>query len=119
MTQDEIKAAPLIEIIEERIRKLTEKAHKKVDRRADSVNWIHGDNSLSDYCSKCVDKAVKKLKKQFPDKEIFRDGGWNEYHESDTTKFCELCGRCLFVSLSVYGCMEEANHWQELSLIHI
>lgn len=52
-----------------------------------------------DWCVDCVEKAAKKHKAEID--------GWDDYPESDSTRWCEKCGSLLTHSLTKYGVERE------------
>ena len=83
--------------------------------KTDDEHWIHGCNRDHDeglsYCYECAEKEIEKLTKEDPEGEWILDGGWGG--ESDSTPFCEGCGKMLSASLTNYGCEAELQHFLE------
>ena len=105
------EATPAIKIIKDRIAKLTEKAHKRYEKKCRFMRWFKHDGDF-DYCPNCIVKEQRrrieenKGKPQRLHKETMIDG-WDDYHESDYPRSCCVCRRTLFCSISKYAAREE------------
>ena len=119
------EATPAIKIIKDRIAKLTEKAHKRYEKKCRFARWFLHDGDF-DYCPNCIVKEQKRRIKEnqgIPERlhqETVIDG-WDDYHESDSPRTCEKCKRILFCSLSKFAAREEieSNEFDDIGLYFI
>ncbi len=73
-------------------------------------HWIHGADEGISYCDRCIDKAVRKAKRESSDPdEICADGGWSQ--EEGGVSLCETCGSLVEYSLLNAG--QEIQHFDD------
>jgi hypothetical protein len=83
----------------------------------EDFHWIYGFNEGGlDWCRRCAEREVKRLKRERPDGHFFVDGGF-DCHESDGSAICCKCGRLLNYSLTDYGVKTEINHFAENGVV--
>lgn len=67
--------------------------------------WDNGD----DLCPACCEATVEKLKKEHSSKDIYTDGGWNLFRQSDDLPYCAVCGCHLGCEISREGFIDTTD----------
>lgn len=78
---------------------LLEERAKKV--KPEWMCWIHNheQDEDGDYCPECIEKLAAE-------KGLDADGGWEDYFESDSPRYCDTCGVLLYHSLTRHGVVD-------------
>ena len=66
------------------------------------------DDAMEDFCSACIDKAIKARQKELPNTTFSYE--WTRGYESDRFIFCETCGDMIEIALLLDS--QELEFWE-------